>query len=54
MSYIKNQIYFDYNGDYEDFENGQALEHYDALGIAFDLFDDDTFWLENTAKEKKV
>ena len=50
MSKMK-QVYFDYNGDYEDFEDNQALEGYAAFGIEFDLYDDDQYWITNDMKE---
>ena len=51
MSRIKHQIEYDYNGSYDDQELHGALEHFDSLGIEFDLYDDDQFWLTNDMKE---
>ena len=50
MSRIKQQIESDYNG--YSYDQEPVLEHFDSLGIAFDLFDDDTYWLTNDTTEE--
>lgn len=51
MNRIKHQIEIDYNGSYDDQELHGALEHFDSLGVGFDLFDDDTYWMDDTAED---